>query len=130
MRVFILMLLLTMAGYQLSFANNHSCEDENKTDIVLVKGNADDETKHARIPTNLTLTCYYENGTVYLNVPFELGSVTLTVTNLATSEVWNYRQESGFGWIVLPTSQAQGSYMVEVKTEFQGDYIGYYNIQN
>ena len=128
MRVFILMLLLTMTGYQLSFANNHSGEDENKTDIVLVKGNADDESKHARIPTNLVLTCYYENGSVYLNVPFELGSVTLTVTNLATGEVWNYRQESGFGWIVLPTSQVQGNYMVEVGTESNGEYIGYYSI--
>lgn len=128
MKVFVLMLLLTMTGYQLSFANNHSGEDENKTDIVLVKGNADDESKHARIPTNLVLTCYYENGSVYLNLPFELGSVTLTVTNLATSEVWNYRQESGFGWIVLPTSQAQGSYMVEVGTESNGEYIGYYNL--
>lgn len=128
MKVFVLMLLLTMTGYQLSFANNHSGEDENKTDIVLVKGNADDESKHARIPANLVFTCYYENGSVYLNVPFELGSVTLTVTNLATSEVWNYRQESGFGWIVLPTSQAQGSYMVEVGTESNGEYIGYYNL--
>lgn len=128
MKVFVLMLLLTMTGYQLSFANNHSGEDENKTDIVLVKGNADDESKHARIPTNLVLTCYYENGSVYLNVPFELGSVTLTVTNLATSEVWNYRQEFGFGWIVLPTSQVQGNYMVEVGTESNGEYIGYYNL--
>ncbi|MBQ8889091.1 MAG: hypothetical protein IJY59_06345 [Bacteroidaceae bacterium] len=76
----------------------------------------------------LIWNCYYESGVIYLNVPFEMGSVTLTVTNLATGETWNYRQESGFGWIVLPTSQSQDNYQVEVVTESSGEYIGYYNL--
>lgn len=126
----VLLLMMLMTSTSMVLGINTYSDDSQKKDVVLDKTNTWDESDLPRSLDKLIWTCYYENGSVYLNVPFELGSVTLTVTNLATGEVWNYRQESGFGWIVLPTSQAQGSYMVEVKTEFQGDYIGYYNIQN
>ena len=126
----VLLLMLLMVSTTRVLGMNTYSENSQKENIVLDEKKSWENSERPRSLDKLIWTCYYENGSVYLNVPFELGSVTLTVTNLATGEVWNYRQESGFGWIVLPTSQAQGSYMVEVKTEFQGDYIGYYNIQN
>lgn len=127
---FVLLLMMLMTSTSIVFGMNTYSEDSQKEDVALDEKKSWDKSEFPRSNNSIIWTCYYENGSVYLNVPFELGSVTLTVTNLATGEVWNYRQESGFGWIVLPTSQAQGSYMVEVGTEFQGDYIGYYNIQN
>lgn len=124
----VLLLMLLMASTSMVLGMNTSSEDSQKEDVVLDEKDSWDESKLPRSLNRLNWTCYYENGGVYLDVPFELGSVTLTVTNLATGEAWSYRQESGFGWIVLPTSQAQGNYMVEVATESNGNYIGYYNL--
>ena len=124
----VLLLMLLMAGTTRVLGMDTYSENSQKEDVVLDEKKSWENSEIPRSLDKLIWTCYYENGSVYLNVPFELGSVTLTVTNLATGEVWNYRQESGFGWIVLPTSQVQGCYMVEVGTQSNGEYIGYYAI--
>ena len=124
----ILFLMLFIASNSVIYGMCLSSDDKKKEDIVLNEKNSWENSDRPRSLDMLVLTCYYENGVVYLNVPLELGSVTLTVTNLATGESWNFRQESGFGWITLPTSQSQGNYQVEVVTESNGNYIGYYNL--
>lgn len=120
--------MLFIASNSVIYGMCLSSDDKKKEDIVLNEKNSWENSDRPRSLDMLVLTCYYENGVVYLNVPLELGSVTLTVTNLATGESWNFRQESGFGWITLPTSQSQGNYQVEVVTESNGNYIGYYNL--
>ena len=124
----VLLLLLFITSNSMFSAMNSFIEESKKEDIVLNETNVWNESDKPRSLDRLIWACYYENGFVYLNVPIELGSVTLTVTNLATGEAWIYRQESGFGWIVLPTSQSQGNYQVEVVTESSGEYIGYYDL--
>lgn len=124
----ILFLMLFIASNSVIYGMCLSSDDKKKEDIVLNEKNSWENSDRPRSLDMLVLTCYYENGVVYLNVPLEMGSVTLTVTNLATGESWNFRQESGFGWITLPTSQSQGNYQVEVVTESNGNYIGYYNL--
>lgn len=122
----VLLLMLLMVSTTRVLGMNTYSENSQKEDVVLQEKDSWENSELPRSLDRLIWTCYYENGSVFLNVPFELGIVTLTVTNLATGEVWNYRQESGFGWIVLPTSQVQGYYQVEVETESNGEYIGYY----
>lgn len=124
----VLLLMMLMASTSMVLGINTYSNDSQKKDIVLDKTDTWDESDKPRSLDRLIWTCYYENGGVYLNVPFEMGSVTLTVTNLVTGETWNYRQESGFGWIVLPATQSKGNYQVEVATESNGNYIGYYNL--
>lgn len=124
----VLLLMLFIASTSVFYGMCLSCDDKKKEDIVLNEKNSWENSDRPRSLDILVWTCYYENGSVYLNVPFELYSVTLTVTNLTTGKTWNYRQESGSGWIVLPTSQSQGNYQVEVVTESCGEYIGYYNL--
>ena len=114
----VLFLMLLIASSSVVLGMNSNCDEKKSWD------NSD-------LPRSLNMlvwTCYYENGSVYLNVPFEMDSVTLTVTNTTTGEVWTLRQEFVLGWISLPTSEAQGSYMVEVETEHHGEYMGYYNL--
>ena len=126
---FVLLLMMLIASTSISSSMSSIFEDSKKKDVVLRNKNSwDSNSEKPRSLDSLIGTCYYENGNVYLNVPIELCSVTLTVTNLATGEAWNYRQESGFGWIVLPTSQSQSNYQVEVVTESSGEYIGYYDL--
>ena len=124
----VLLLMMLMTSTSIVFGMNTYSEDSQKEDVVLDEKKSWDKSEFPRSNNSIIWTCYYENGVIYLNVPFEIGSVTLTVTNLATGETWNYRQESGSGWIVLPTSQSQGNYQVEVVTESCGEYIGYYDL--
>ena len=124
----VLLLMMLMASTSMVLGINTFSDDSQKEYIVLNETNVWNESDKPRSMDRQIWACYYESGVVYLNVPIELGSVTLTVTNLATGEAWNYRQESGFGWIVLPTSQSQGNYQVVVVTESSGEYIGYYDL--
>ena len=124
----VLLLMMLMTSTSIVFGMNTYSEDSQKEDVVLDEKKSWDKSEFPRSNNSIIWTCYYENGVIYLNVPFEIGSVTLTVTNLATGESWNYRQESGTGWIVLPTSQSHGNYQVEVVTESSGEYIGYYDL--
>lgn len=120
--------MMLMASTSMVLGINTYSDDSQKKDVVLDEKESWNESESPRSLDRLIWTCYYENGMVYLNVLFEMGSVTLTVTNLATGESWNYRQESGTGWIVLPTSQSHGNYQVEVVTKSSGEYIGYYDL--
>ena len=124
----VLLLMMLMTSTSIVFGMNTYSEDSQKEDVVLDEKKSWDKSEFPRSNNSIIWTCYYENGVIYLNVPFEIGSVTLTVTNLATGESWNYRQESGTGWIVLPTSQSHGNYQVEVVTKSSGEYIGYYDL--
>ena len=124
----ILLLMMLMASTSMVLGINTYSDDSQKKDVILDEKESWNESESPRSLDRLIWTCYYENGMVYLNVLFEMGSVTLTVTNLATGESWNYRQESGTGWIVLPTSQSHGNYQVEVVTKSSGEYIGYYDL--
>ncbi|MBR4922563.1 MAG: DUF3244 domain-containing protein [Bacteroidaceae bacterium] len=122
----LLSLLLIISTSIVSGMN--STTEESQKDIALNEKKSWENSDKPRSLDKLNWTCYYENGFVYLNVPSGIGVVTLTVTNLTTGEVWNYRQDSGFGWIILATAETQGNYMVVVGTESYGNYIGYYTL--
>lgn len=124
----LLLSLLLIISTSIVSGMNSYCEESQKEDVTLNEKKSWENSDKPRSLDKLNWTCYYENGFVYLNVPSGIGVVTLTVTNLTTGEVWNYRQDSGFGWIILPTAETQGNYMVEVGTESYGNYIGYYTL--
>ncbi|MBR4043852.1 MAG: DUF3244 domain-containing protein [Bacteroidaceae bacterium] len=124
----VLFLMLLIANCSIIHGMSPSSDDKKKEDIVLDEKKSWDNSDLPRSLDRLVWTCYYENGSVYLNVPFEMDSVTLTVTNTTTGEVWTLRQEFVLGWISLPTSEVQGNYMVEVKTKHHGEYMGFYNL--
>lgn len=115
--------MLLIASSSVVLGMNSNCDEKKKEDIVLDEKNSWENSDLPRSLDMLIWTCYYENGSVYLNVPFEMDSVTLTVTNTTTGEVWTLPQESVLGWISLPTSEVQGNYMVEVKTKHHGESI-------
>ena len=120
----VLLLMLFVMGNCITYGMSES--SDNKENIVLNEDKSWYNSDKPRSLDRLVWNCYYENGRVYLDVPFEIRRVILTVTNMITGEVWSVGQESGWGWISLSTSEASGNYRVEVRTEFHGDYIGYY----
>ena len=127
-KILVLFLMLLVASSSIVSAMNTFSMDAKKEDIVLDEKNSWDESNKPRNLDELVLTCYYENGAVYLNASHNIGNINFTVTNLITGEVWTLQQEFVLGWISLPTSEVQGNYMVEVKTEHHGEYIGYYDL--
>lgn len=128
MKVKVMITLLTIIGYLPAFGSYYSCEDENKTDIILEKGTEDDESKHARIPIYIPLTCYYMQGHIYLNTLEDLGEITITITNLETGELWESIYNSDYGLISIPTSSTNGNYMVRIVASNNDSYFGYYTL--
>lgn len=128
MKARILITLLTIIGYFPCFGNSQSYVNEEKKDVVLDKGNEDDETKHARNPIYIPLTCYYIQGYIYLNTFTDLGEIFITITNLETGEWWEYVNISNSELICIPTSSAIGNYMVKIVTENDGSYFGYFTL--
>ena len=99
-----------------------------KKDVILDKGNEDDETKHARNPVYIPLNCYYKQGYIYLNTFTDLGEIFITITNLETGEWWEYVNISNSELICIPTSSAIGNYMVKIVMENDGSYFGYFTL--
>lgn len=127
-KILVLFLMLSMVSNSFVSGMSISSKDAKKEDVVLDEKKSWDDSERPRSLDMLVWTCYYENGILYLNASCEVGWVKLTVTNLATGEVWSLRQASSLGWMNLQTSSDQGNYMVEVETESSGEYVGYYNL--
>ena len=128
MKTRILTTLLTIIGYFPCFGNSQSYVNVEKKDVILDKGNEDDETKHARNPVYIPLNCYYKQGYIYLNTFTDLGEIFITITNLETGEWWEYVNISNSELICILTSSAIGNYMVKIVTENDGSYFGYFTL--
>lgn len=99
-----------------------------KGDIPIDKNkeNSWENSDRPRTQDVFLLTCHYEDEMVYLNFLADVGLVKLTVTNLTTGELWSTTQLSSLGSLYLQTSTDSGNYMVEIETELDGNYIGYF----
>ena len=84
----VLLLMLLITSNSIIYGMNVSIDD--KENIVLDEKESWNESDKPRSLDKIVWTCYFENGSVYLNVPFEVGCVSLTVTNMVTGEVWSF----------------------------------------
>lgn len=128
MRTTILILLSSIISLFSGYANNCLDEDNNKTDITLVKGDVEDETKHARTPAYIPLVCYYMQGNIYVTALSDLGEIQISITSLDTGSFWESISDSNSGTICVPASSANGNYMIRIVTENNDSYFGYYNL--
>ncbi|MBR5205250.1 MAG: DUF3244 domain-containing protein [Bacteroidaceae bacterium] len=128
MRTTILILLWAFIDSFSGFANSYYDEDENKTDIIIEKGEGDDTNKHARIPIYDPITCYYMKGNIYVTTLTDLGEIQISITCLETGSFWKSVNDSNSGTICVPTSSANGNYMVRIVTANGDVYYGYYNL--
>lgn len=127
MKATILILLWAFWGVLLGFVNTQSNEDKEKKDIVLIKGNADDQTEDERSILYIPLTCYYMQGNVYLTTSTDLGEMHITITNLETVNSFESTYGSTIGTICIPVSSANGNYMISIAIN-NDSYYGYYTI--
>ena len=128
-KLFVLFLLLSL-GSSLKVLGMEvlSADAAEKGDVNLERneGNSWDKDERPRTQDIFLLTCHYEDEMVYLNFLADVGLVKLTVTNLTTGDSWTAMQLSSIGRLYLPTSTNSGNYMVEIETELNGNYIGFF----
>lgn len=122
------MLLLMGSSLNVSGMEVFNVDSAKKEDVVIDrnKGNSWENGNGPRMQDIFLVTCQYEDETVYLNFLANIGWVELTVTNLSTGDTWNTTQLSTLGSLSLQTSTDSGNYKVEIKTELDGNYIGYF----
>ena len=97
-------------------------QEKKPVNIELYKGQATDDDTYPR--TLIPITCVYADGMIQLTLLGELDEITLTVINQMTGEQW-----SALDTLILPTSTASGSYLVQILTEDGDMYWGTYTLQ-
>ena len=68
---------------------------------------------------------YYQNGAIYISTSAEFSSITVTVENETTGQIWNSTTDisDGMGEICISDGSA-GCYTVEIMTEFGECFTG------
>lgn len=120
MRVILFMLLMLLSVN--SFAGICSDLENSRKDVQLDKGECNDPSKD-RPRTLIPILCYYDNGTVYLQLLGNIGELTLTVTNQTTGEQW-----SAANSLSLDVPTTSGTYLVQIVTEDGTLYYGTYTL--
>ena len=117
----VLFLLVTFFSLQVFAGEVESEVHDNTVDVELEKG---DSTKKDTYPrTLIPVLCTYTNGVIQLIFLEDLGEYTLIVTNQQTGEHW-----SAINDLALPTSTANGTYLVQIETEDGSKYWGTYTL--
>ncbi len=104
-------------------------DEEVKTvPIPLTTGNVptgDDARNGGLVP----FAAYYQNGAIYISTSTEFSSITLTVENETTGQIWDATTDisDGMGEICI-TSGGAGSYSVEIVTEYGECFTGNFRI--
>ena len=115
--------LLTMLISLQVFAGTAMLDVQEKkpVSVELEKGNSDKKDRYPR--TLIPIVCVYVDGEVELTLLEDLGEMTLSVTNQATSEQWSAENA-----LTLQTSTATGTYLVQITTEDGSTYYGTYTL--
>ena len=104
-------------------------DEELKTvPIPLTTGNVptgDDARNGGLVP----FAAYYQNGAIYISTSTEFSSITLTVENETTGQIWDATTDisDGMGEISI-TGGGAGSYTVEIVTEYGECFTGNFRI--
>ncbi|MDO4754719.1 MAG: hypothetical protein Q4A54_00070 [Parabacteroides sp.] len=128
MKAKVLIVLFALVASLPSFGFSLSIEENEKTDIELEKGNIEDKNKHARTSEFIPLSCYYQQGNIYLDSSVDLGESIVTLTCLETGEVQKFSQSLNIGTVCLPASLGTGKYLIEIETEYGDWFYGYYTL--
>lgn len=119
----ILLLLMSLFSLQMYGGTvSMDVQEKEEVDVKLEKGEPyKDVDTHPR--TLIPIVCVYVDGEVRLTLLEDLGEMTLTVTNQATSEQWSAENA-----LTLQTSTATGTYLVQIVTEDGSTYYGTYTL--
>ena len=79
---------------------------------------------------SIPFAVYYQGGTIYIGTSAEFSSITLTVENETTGQVWNSTTDisDGMGEISI-SDGGVGNYSVEIVTEYGECFTGSFTLK-
>lgn len=66
----------------------------------------------------------YADGVLMIDFAVDFGSVSVTIVNTTTGEMWFESDDSALGTISIAITPHSGNYFVTVETQTDGVYIG------
>ena len=124
---------LVLAACLFVMGTTHVMADDKKDDapsvpVPIILG---EELKggDARGGVTIPFTAYYQGGTIYVSNCAEFSSITITVENETTGQVWNSTTDTsdGMGEICISDGSA-GCYTVEIMTEYEVIFYGTFTL--
>ena len=115
--------LFTVGNVQV-MAEGEKKKEEVKVPIPIGLGDAFTGSD-ARDGGIVPFTAYYQAGTIYISTSAEFSSISITVMNESTGQVWNSATDisDGMGEISI-FDGGTGSYTVEITTEYGECFTG------
>lgn len=112
--------MLAMSNVQVTA----SSEEEVKISIPLITGGVVTGSNHRGL-VDMPFIVYYQAGTIYISTSAEFSSISITVMNESTGQVWSFTTDisDGMSEICIPNGGA-GNYTVEVVTEYGECFTG------
>lgn len=122
--ILITVLLLPFFAFEMS-------ADEEKAEMKIpLKENIDENLIRSLVPESIECYFYGTLSTIRTSVAYDLGDVSLTVTNCSTGEVWyDFFDSAMEPQNYLPISGSDGIYEVVYITESGNVYEGSFTIQ-
>lgn len=127
----ILISLLLTVALPYSFASSSRDGDDGEPIPIQVNEPDDEEgNNHFRSPGIIPIEAYLVSSTqnVAINFLYPVGIVTITLSNLSTSDYFVTVVDSGVGSVLLPVSLGTGFYRIEFNClDCGNEYVGYFN---
>lgn len=101
--------------------------DEEVIPVEISKGQVEEHNK-IRPRTPVSITCSYNDGTLYFTFLEDLGETQITVTPQFLGEVTTYVCDTINGSAIVGVSSASGYYLIEITTEDGTYYYGEYTL--
>ena len=118
--LFSLLILLWGIGTTANAAINDGIE------IPIYSNSGNGQSDGPRMPEYIPIQCEYENGELIFEFDYDLGAVTVTVTNEDTNQQWQTVLQTSSGYNSMNISEDTGCYHIEITTinnvVYQGDF--------
>ena len=120
------MLLMMLISFTNSGYAQNSPDEDDVIEITITENTV--ETPPKRTPSIIPLQAFYLTAFNTLEIDFtqNVGEVSIILTNSTTLNSSVYVVESSNLTILLPLANETGSYCLEIHTETDDSYIGYF----
>ena len=122
-KVFISVLFFLTLG----FGASAKAEINERIEIPITSENENSHSKGPRMPERIPISCEYVDGYLSFTFNYDLGVVSVVVTNETTGEHWQNMLPTT-GVAIMNVSEVLGNYKIEITTINNKVYCGDYEI--
>ena len=123
-KLFITSLLILLMG----MGTTAKAEINDSIDIPITTGDSNNHSNKPKAPDRVPVLCMYEDGVLYFGFNYDLGAVTITVTNENTNQQWLAFLQTSSNYNTMNISEDSGCYHIEITTLSNIVYYGNFEI--